>query len=559
MPYCKGEYDLPYCKGEALRARKENSVNNLLEKIYNPDVLSCLANLSNDEVFTPPEVANKMIDLLPKELFENDKTTFLDPCCKSGVFLREIMKRILNVNFPNYEEKIALINEKKMNKEKLTNDDMEYEKALQEKIDYVCHYQLYGISITKLTSLLSRRSLYCSKNANSKYSISRFDTDYGHIMFVDMKHTFKNGKCIYCGASESEYGEEKRGEELESHAYQFIHDDRILEEFNMRFDVIIGNPPYQLNDGGGVGSSAVPLYHKFVTQAIKLNPHFLTMIIPSRWFAGGKGLDEFREYMVNNRHIIEIHDFINASDCFPGVEIKGGVCFFLFDRDKEDDCNIITHQNGTIISQMKRPLLEQNSDVFIRYNEAIEIYRKVKCDKSFSELVETRNPFNVQNNYQDFFDYVKKDGIKIYMMGRKLQYLKKSYKVNRNCEAIKKWKVLVAKATGIGDITSDRLKPFIAEPNSICTETYLMIGPFETKRIAENVISYISTKFFHFMFGLRKITQNTTKDTYKFIPLQDFNKSWSDEELYKKYNLTKDEINYIESMIKPMTNDEEDN
>lgn len=533
-------------------------MNNLLEKIYNPDVLSCLANLSSDEVFTPPEVANKMIDLLPKELFESDTTTFLDPCCKSGVFLREIMKRLLNAKIPNYEEKIKKINEKRLNKEKITIEDEKFERKLQERIDHICHKQLFGISITKLTALLSRRSLYCSKNANSKYSISKFTTDYGNIMFVDIEHTFKNGKCIYCGASETEYGKEKRGDELESHAYQFIHDEKIVEEFNMRFDVIIGNPPYQLKTGGAQ-AQAIPLYNKFVMMAKSLNPNYLTMIIPSRWFTGGMGLNDFRKEMLNDRHIRIIHDFFNEKECFPGVEIKGGVCYFLWKKNSEGDCKIITHNNGKIISEKTRPLLEENLDIFIRYNEAIDILHKVrqKKEKSLSEFISSQRPFGFPTNYNDYVkNESKSTNTKIYG-NHFVGYIQRK-KVNKNIEWIDEYKVLTPKAIGSGRPGEDWIKPILADKNSVCTETYIVLGHFKTIKQAKNLISYTQTKFFHFLLTLKKNTQDALQQAYFLIPIQDFSESWDDEKLYKKYKLTNEEINYIESMVRPMSYEEED-
>lgn len=490
---------------------------------YNPDVLSCLANLSSDEVFTPPKLANEILDLLPKEIWKDKNATFLDPVCKSGVFLREIAKRLL---------------------EGLKDEIPDIEK----RINHIYNKQLFGIGITELTSLLSRRSLYCSKFANGKYSIANFSDENGNIFFDKINHDWQNGRCSFCGASQSEY---KREEGLESHAYQFIHNNLPDKIKNMKFDVIIGNPPYQLKDSGAQ-ASATPLYHKFIQQAKKLSPRFLVMIVPSRWFSGGKGLDSFRDEMLNDDRLRTLHDYNNASECFPGVEIKGGVCYFLWDRDNRGLCKVFSHSEGKIISELERPLLEKGADVFIRHNEAISIFHKVrsKNEESFSKIVSSRKPFGLPTNFKSFKKDSFKDSIKIYA-NQKTGYIKKD-QIENNLEWVNRYKIYIPEAIGIGNAKEDWLKPILGEPNTCCTETYIVIGPFKNKKEVENVMSYTQTKFFHLFLSLKKITQHTTSKVYSFIPMQDFSESWTDEKLYKKYKLTKEEIEFIESMIRPM-------
>lgn len=495
---------------------------------YNPDVLSCLANLSNDEVFTPPALANQMLDALPSELWKDKNAKFLDPVSKSGVFLREIARRLME----GLEGQIP---------------------DPQERINHIYQNQLYGIAITELTSLLSRRSLYCSKSANSKYAVGDvFKDEQGNIIFNRTAHVWETGKCVFCSASQTEYD---RGDILETHAYQFIHTEEPSTLFNMKFDVIIGNPPYQLSDGGGTGTSARPIYQLFVSQAKKMQPRFLAMIIPSRWFAGGKGLQDFRVEMLNDDRVRKIVDFENASDVFPGVDIAGGVCYFLWNRDSRGLCEVVTaHEGKQVITN--RPLNEFGT--FIRHGQAVPIVRKVikklgDGGKKLSDTVSVRKPFGIASNYDP-----KTKGVPCYFTQKiGLRFAKES-DITDTSNLLPKWKLLIPFAPIAGQ--TDFSKPVgfyhennvrLAKPGEGCSESWLVAGAFSTKDETLSFKSYLFTKTVRFLLLQTVMSQNVTRQNFCYIPdLGSYQGVYTDEILRKRWGITDEEWKFIDSKIR---------
>ena len=504
-------------------------MSSLFESTYNPDVLSCIANLSNDEVFTPPELANKMLDMLPQEIWSDPKATFLDPACKSGVFLREIAKRLI---------------------EGLENEYPD----LQERLDHIYKKQIFGIAITELTSLLSRRSLYCSKYPNSKYSVVHFDGPEGNVEYKRLHHTWDNGRCVWCGASQKEYD---RDEALEQYAYEFIHLEKPEELFHMKFDVIIGNPPYQLSDGGN-NASALPIYQKFVEQAKKLNPRFLVMITPSRWFSGGRGLDSYRASMLNDRRIRKLVDYEDANECFPGVDMSGGVSYFLWKRDYSGNCTVVNMKNGKADS-LTRDL--RRYDILIRSNRAIPIVDKVtaRTNKFLSAYVSSQRPFGLRT-------YAKPSGRgDLTLRWRNGKGPIERSEVTVGGEWIDKWKVIVSRVVyehaGGTDAQGKRRVLSILEvlgPKEVCTETYIVVKTFSSEAEARNCMEYLALKFPRFLISQVASAQMVNKKSFAFVPDVDFTKSWTDEELYNEYGLDKCEIDYIESHVKEMNPGDQD-
>ena len=512
----------------------------------NPDVLSCIANLSNDEVFTPPEFANRMLDTLTNawaadhggaNIWTDSRLKFLDPFTKSGVFLREITSRLtagLEAEFPDR----------------------------QARVEHILERQIFGIGITKITSLLARRSVYCSKVANGEHSIAKgFTSDAGNIWFERTEHTWKGTKCLYCGAPRAIF---ERKDDLENHAYAFIHTDdiktRMTELFggDVQFDVIIGNPPYQMAGGAG-GSSDSSIYHLFVQQAMHLEPRYLSMVIPSRWMAGGRGMDEFRTKMLSDKKLRDIVDFPVSKDVFPGVEVKGGICYFLWEKLHNGQSMVTTIRGEERLGPVARNLDE--FDVFVRDPRSVEILHKVraKIEPSIIDILTGDTPFGIATNFGDF-RLVKQPGdIELHLVRqgkRSVGYLARE-RIKKNFNLIDSWKVLVPKAGSDGgqkipDIVLG--KPIIVSPGSICTQTFIAFW-VASEAEAASLQSYYCTKFFRFLVSIRKITQDSLRSTYTWVPMQNWNQKWTDSALYDKYGLTKNEIEYIESVIKPMNSE----
>ena len=494
---------------------------------YNPDVLSCLANLSNDEVFTPPKLANDILDLLPAELWQNPDAKFLDPVSKSGVFLREIAKRLM----VGLEQKIP---------------------DKQQRINHILKNQLFGIAITELTALLSRRTVYCSKTANSQFSVcTLFDDEQGNILYKSIQHKWKDGKCTFCGASEEVYSRDKA---LETYAYNFIHTDKPQKLFNMKFDVIVGNPPYQLNDGGGTGSSAKPIYQLFVQQAKKLNPRYLTMIMPARWYSGGKGLDDFRKEMLSDKRIRKLIDFESSNEIFPGVDIAGGVCYFLWDRENKGCCEVTNYINGDSVKS-ERDLDE--FDIFVRHSKSVPVIRKVSLKEKpklfLNKIISARKPFNLPSTYTP-----KSEGIPCYFTQRIGVGFVNPNDITDTNDLINKWKLLIPFAPIAGQ--TDFSKPVgfyyegnvrVAKPGEVCTESWLVAYASDTKEEVISFKSYLFTKIFRFLLLQTVVSQNVTRERFAFIPdLGKYEGEYTDKMLVKKWGITEEEWEFINSRIK---------
>lgn len=504
----------------------------------NPDVLTCIANLSNDEVFTPPEFANRMLDTLADawaasndgaDIWSDSSVRFLDPSTKSGVFLREIATRLI---------------------EGLKGEIPD----LQTRVDHILTRQVFGIGITQLTSLLARRSLYCSKHATGEHSIAaNFFSDEGNIWFERTEHTWVGGKCAFCNAGQDSLD---RGENLESHAYAFIHAKdikaRIAELFgdDMQFDVIIGNPPYQLDDGG-FGTSAAPIYQMFVEQALALEPRYAVFVTPSRWMAGGKGLDTYRARMLADKRLRAVIDFPKLYEAFPGVKIRGGISYFLWDRDHQGPCKVQTIWDGEPMGPAVSRYLDAY-DVLVRRNEAVPILEKIRSEgePTLELRVSSRKPFGLSTTFKGKASNTGlQHPVKLFA-NQRIAWIERS-EIPTNVDWVDEWKVLMTRVQGTSAAVETKFlsKPIIAEPGTACTETYLVAGHFDTEREAKTFAAYLRTRFVRFLVSLRKSTVDAPKNVYAFVPDLALAEEWTDAKLYQRYGLAQDEVAYIESQV----------
>ena len=504
---------------------------------HRPDILNCLANLSSDEVFTPPTLVNNMLDMLPPWVWQDCRLRWLDPCTKSGVFLREVARRLM----------VGLEDEIRDEAERWT---------------HIYRNMLYGIAISEVTALVSRRTLYGCKDATLQpHSVIQFSSVDGNIRFPPAKHEWVNGKCVKCGASAKaavvDIGRE-------THVHPFLHmdlDDIFGSKKPMHFDVIMGNPPYQQDDGGH-GRSARPLYHKFVEIAKIMQPRFLIYVIPARWYAGGKGLDNFRSDMLRDRRLSHLVDYPRMADLFEGVDIAGGGCYFLWDAEHDDDCSVVPE--GKIQEAVLRRL--DTHDVFVRDNRSVailrKVLRKVKIEKiSFSDgTAWARNPygygFRAHAVPSDAKDRPEGDFNLLLMTKDGDRFIRRE-QVRKNTESLDMWKVVISYTTAehAGNANKDGTKRVISRmralpPGSACTETYLVIDTFKDQVRACNQLAYLKTRLARFLMELRTPTQHVTRKSFAFVPRISTDRKWSDESLNDFFNLSDDDIAHIESKIR---------
>lgn len=546
-------------KNVAIKAEKDHTsaVESAYDYLEHFDILETITNVGNDEVFTPRKTCDMILDSLPEEVWHNPNYKWLNPATKNGIFEREIAIRL-----------------DRGLKDIIPDEETRKKHILQNMI--------FAIGQTKFTANVARRTLYYCSQANRKcdgikasdghyvngYAIGNgtwFDDEEGNIKTPKSEHAFeKNGKCKFCGVqSDSKYNS---SDQREHYAYEFIHYgkfelERHLQDLffkgdrTMKFDVIIGNPPYQLSTNDS-GIQAAPIYQKFVLNAISLEPKFISMIIPSRWFTGGIGLDEFRTSFLNDMHVQLLHDFPKSRDCFPTVDIAGGVCFFLWDSTYNGNTKVISQTGDKTTIRVRKM---NDFDIFVRDNIGVDIITKVsnKSTDFLNNFVYSISPFNLPTNTRGeekpFSGSVK------LISSKGESYI--------DAEEIKKGKELIAKyKVTIGQLNPDRggvnnaldgksnvtTKIKIYGPGEVFTATYLLLGAFDTLQEAKFFESFIKTKFVRYLIFSTLSSMHITKDNFRFVPLLKFDHAYSDTELNSYFELNGEEIDLINSLIREM-------
>lgn len=495
------------------------------------DILEVIANLSNNEVFTPPRMANAALDLLPEHVWADPSLRWLDPASKTGVFPREVTRRLM----------------------KGLRDAIPHE---TERLRHILSSMVYAVAITETTAMMTRRSLYCSKMANSDVAAVKLGQPDGNVWFHRTEHDYDaRGRCVVCNGSKSQLEQPGR----DNYAYAFVHQSgraELEKEMEMKFDVIVGNPPYQMDSDGS--NRTMPIYDVFISEAKKLNPRYITFIVPSRWIAGGLGLGEFRKEMLNDDRLRALVDFPNAEDVFPGVgkSIKGGVMFFLWDRDNRGPCEVTLRRGRDVVGPTTRTLNQH--DVFVRDARALSVLNKVLAagQPSLSEVMSARTAFGLTSNFDGYRHKKQAGDVRFYATsarGRIEAWVSRKA-ATTNEPAIDTWKAMVPKAGSDGgqklpDVVLGQ--PLLGVNPSICTQSFLFV-PTDTEQAAASVCSYYRTRFVRFLVSLRKVTQDTTRDSYLWVPQQQWDRVWTDNELYTMYGITEGEQAYIASMVKEM-------
>ncbi len=475
--------------------------------------------LGESEVITPKHICKDMIDMIDdadlRAVMDNGNKV-LDIAGKAGEFALAVLEKYIALGYDKEALKDAIYT--------IPTSGITYEFTRM-------IYEILGLNVNNIATKFNSYSLLDVKDEDD-------DIDYAKVaMLLRQNKPFDT----------------------------ITMNDEITEGDEMvNFDVVVGNPPYQVSDGGAQ-ASARPIYHNFVGLSKKVEPSFMTLIMPTRWYAGGKGLDEFRNDMLNDASVSELHDFLHPEEVFPDTNNRGGVCYLLWDHKyvkTDSDVRIVSHEGNGVVKTSTRKLRYKDLDIFIRNSAAISILNKVIVDETVDTMehhISPRRPFGLDGNFIKTADFKKEatgmvDPIKCYGKAKTVGYVERS-SIPSHTEWIDKWKVFMPYANNIGtELSDDNQNTFVVAPKSICTETFLIAGMDMDldEASAINLSNYLRTRFARFLLSMAKISQHGTSKTYRFVPTQDFSRAWTEADLYAKYGLTEEEIAFIESMIKPM-------